>query len=169
VTKVSLGVDIATDKERAIAPLVAAFMTDPVTRWLYPDASAYLMHFPELARRFGGKAFEAGSAYSLDGYIGTSLWLPPGVQIEEEPLVEHLQNSVDPSRLEIAFGVLEQMTSFHPQEPHWYLPLIGVDPMWQGKGYGSALLRYTLTRCDEAGQSRVSRVEQLGKPPALRA
>ena len=44
--------------------------------------------------------------------------------------------------------VLEQAGSFHPEEPHWYLPLIGVDPIEQGRGCGSALLRVGLSRCD---------------------
>ena len=37
-------------------------------------------------------------------------------------------------------GVLEQMAKYRPSASHWYLPIIGVDPMHQGKGYGGALL-----------------------------
>ena len=40
------------------------------------------------------------------------------------------------------------MSSYHPSEPHWYLPLIGVDPALHGKGYGSALMEYALIQCD---------------------
>nr|WP_257785612.1 GNAT family N-acetyltransferase [Pedobacter steynii] len=32
------------------------------------------------------------------------------------------------------------MDKFHPTEPHWYLPMIGVDPAHQGAGVGSALM-----------------------------
>jgi len=46
-------------------------------------------------------------------------------------------------------AVFEAMTSYHPQEPHWYLPLIGVDPARHRKGYGAALLQDTLRRCDQ--------------------
>jgi ribosomal protein S18 acetylase RimI-like enzyme len=46
------------------------------------------------------------------------------------------------------YAVLEQMATYHPSEPHWYLPLIGVDPPHQGKGHGAALLTYALERCD---------------------
>jgi ribosomal protein S18 acetylase RimI-like enzyme len=45
-------------------------------------------------------------------------------------------------------GLLEQMARHHPDEPHWYLPLIGVDPAHQGKGLGGALMSYALERCD---------------------
>ena len=40
------------------------------------------------------------------------------------------------------------MEGYHPREPHWYLPFIGVDPSQQGKGYGSALMKHTLDACD---------------------
>jgi ribosomal protein S18 acetylase RimI-like enzyme len=45
--------------------------------------------------------------------------------------------------------LFEQMGKYHPVEPHWYLPLIGVDPVDQGHGYGSALMKYSLERCDQ--------------------
>ena len=51
-------------------------------------------------------------------------------------------------RLDAAFSVFEKMGSFHPGEPHWYLPLIGVDPSQQGRGYGSQLMKHALERCD---------------------
>jgi ribosomal protein S18 acetylase RimI-like enzyme len=40
------------------------------------------------------------------------------------------------------------MSSYHPSEPHWYLPLIGVDPTLRGKGYGSSLMEHALIQCD---------------------
>jgi ribosomal protein S18 acetylase RimI-like enzyme len=43
------------------------------------------------------------------------------------------------------------MGAFHPSEPHWYLPMIGVNPSEQGRGVGSALLRKGLARCDADG------------------
>jgi ribosomal protein S18 acetylase RimI-like enzyme len=46
------------------------------------------------------------------------------------------------------FAVFEQMGRYHPSEPHWYLPLMGVDPSQQNKGFGSALLQHTLIQFD---------------------
>ena len=47
---------------------------------------------------------------------------------------------------------LEQMEKYQPSEPHWHLPLIGVDPIKQGNGYGSALLQYALDKIDKEGE-----------------
>jgi ribosomal protein S18 acetylase RimI-like enzyme len=33
-------------------------------------------------------------------------------------------------------------------EPHWYVAAIGIDPDHQGKGLGSALMRYGIARAD---------------------
>ncbi len=35
-------------------------------------------------------------------------------------------------------------------QPHWHLPLIGVEPARQGQGHGSAMLRHALRWCDGA-------------------
>jgi GNAT superfamily N-acetyltransferase len=46
------------------------------------------------------------------------------------------------------FAVFEYMGRYHPSELHWHLPLIGVDPLKQGKGFGSALMQHALVQCD---------------------
>jgi ribosomal protein S18 acetylase RimI-like enzyme len=59
-----------------------------------------------------------------------------------------LQRSASEQTLRDLLAVFEQMKGYRPNEPHWYLPLIGVDPFQQGKGLGSALMRHALARCD---------------------
>ena len=44
--------------------------------------------------------------------------------------------------------VFEKMSSYHPNEPHWYLPLLGVDPLHHGKELGSALMQHAIVTCD---------------------
>lgn len=148
----SISVMSATDQQRSIAPLTTAFGNDPVTRWAFPDPHQYLVYFPEFARLFGGKAFDCGTAYCADDFVAAALWLPPGVNSDEEALGGLLQRSVAQRTQEPLFAMLEQMGGYHPAEPHWYLPLIGVDPSRQGRGYGSALLEQGLSRCDAEHQ-----------------
>jgi ribosomal protein S18 acetylase RimI-like enzyme len=138
----------ASDEAAAIAVVVLAFSTDPAARWTWPDPDRYLMHFPDAARAFGGKAFALDSAYCVDGYSGAALWLPPGIGPDEEALMALFQSTGSVQFQKHGAAVLEKMGSYHPQEPHWYLPLIGVDPFHQGKGYGSALMQRALVPCD---------------------
>lgn len=134
--------------EHATAALTLAFSADPPSRWVFSDPHDYLTRFPEFVRAFGGRAFEHNTADSLEGYAAVALWLPPGVEPDEEAMIGLMQRAVLESFLADAFAVFEQMSNFHPQEPHWYLPLIGVDPACQGAGHGTELMRHALRRCD---------------------
>jgi GNAT superfamily N-acetyltransferase len=140
----TVGVVAPVDTERAIAALVFAFIADPVARWAYPDPLQYLALFPPFLRAFGGSAIEQGTAHHVENHAGVALWLPPGI----EPDHAGIEASLPPGREAEIGAVFEQMASYHPHEVHWYLPLIGIDPAHQGKGYGSALLQDTLRRCD---------------------
>jgi GNAT superfamily N-acetyltransferase len=101
---------------------------------------------------FAGKAFEYGTAHYVEGFTGAALWHPPDVLPDEEALSSLVLRTVSEEMHEEVFAVLEQQVSYHPTEPHWYLPFIGVDPALQGKGYGSALLRHALAICDRNHQ-----------------
>jgi ribosomal protein S18 acetylase RimI-like enzyme len=41
------------------------------------------------------------------------------------------------------------MADYHPRDPHWYLPTIGIEPHLRRKGLGSALMTEALSRCDQ--------------------
>jgi len=139
------------DQSRLVAAIVLAFCEDPAVRWTYPAPENYLKHFPDLVRIFGRRAFECGTAHFVGEAQAAGLWLPPGVQPDEDALMAHFQRTVLEQHQDTLFSVFEQMGQYHPDEPHWYLPLIGVDPAQQGEGYGSALLAHALRLCDEDG------------------
>ena len=141
----------AADEARAIAAVVLAFGSDPAARWTWPEPEQYLRHFPAFVRAFGGKAFAHGSAYGVDGHAGAALWLPPGVRPDEEALMALLQRTGSAGFKRDGPAVFEQMDQYHPQEPHWYLPFIGVDPSRQGEGFGAALMEHSLAPCDRSG------------------
>jgi len=138
----------SADYERSIASLVAAFIADPFIRWMFPDSKQYFDSFPLVLKYFAGGAFEHSSAYRSDDFKGVALWLPPGVGPDEEALGAVMQEGVAAPIQEEVFAVLEQVGAGHPETAHWYLPAIGVEPLSQGKGYGSALLARGLQVCD---------------------
>src|SRR3954453_3000602 len=59
--------------------------------------------------------------------------------------------SFDDQILKDVNGLFEQMAELHPTTDVWYLPLIGVDAVAQGRGLGSALLRHAAAICDNDG------------------
>lgn len=138
----------AADYDRSIASLVAAFITDPFIRWMFPDSKQYFDFFSLVLKYFAGGAFAHSSAYRSVDCKAAALWLPPGVSPDEEALGTVMQEGVAVQLQEEVFGVLEQVGAGHPEEAHWYLPAIGVEPLSQGKGYGSVLLARGLEVCD---------------------
>ena len=138
----------ADDELAAVETVVLGFSADPVTRWVWPRAHQYLSAMPSFVRAFGGGAFAAGGAHCTDEYAGAALWLPPGFHPDGDRLDELMESTASAAAREAGPTVFEQMAKYHPTEPHWYLPLIAVDPAHQGKGHGDALMRYALERCD---------------------
>ncbi|MGH6735267.1 MAG: GNAT family N-acetyltransferase [Methyloceanibacter sp.] len=138
------------EMDQCVALIALAFNSDPAARWLYKDADAFLENFPRLVRILGGAAFDHGSAHIIEG-AAAALWMPPGVQPDEEALAALVESTAPASQHTAVFAMFEQMSEAHPQEPHWYLPMIGTDPARQGQGYGSALLSHALSNCDAQG------------------
>jgi ribosomal protein S18 acetylase RimI-like enzyme len=139
------------DEAAAIATLTLAFGIDPATRWTWPDPQDYLNTFPRFAKAFGGSGFLTGSAHIIGDYAGVALWLPPGVEPDDAALGELMRTTASPQSMGDGAQLMQQMASYHPREPHWYLPLIGVDPKHQGKGLGGALLSHAVDICDRDG------------------
>jgi ribosomal protein S18 acetylase RimI-like enzyme len=148
----AVGIATAADADRVFATLTHAFSADPLVRWVYPDPRQYWTAWPEMLRLYGAAAFAHGTVAVADGFAGVALWLPPGVHPDEAALGELVQRSVSERDQADVFHVLAQMEAAHPREPHWYLPFIGVAPLHQGKGAGSALLRHSLAWCDRDGR-----------------
>ncbi|MGD9630572.1 MAG: GNAT family N-acetyltransferase [Pyrinomonadaceae bacterium] len=132
----------------AIGVITLAFSTDPIARWVYPDPHEYLTHFPEFIRAFAGKAFERSTAYLSPRAKGAALWLGPGVEPDEDPLIGLFWSTTSDEVQKDLFPMFEKMGEFHPKEPHWYLPMIGVEPGHQGMGIGASLMQHALSTCD---------------------
>ena len=138
-------------RRRGIATVTVAFVADPVVRWAWPGQDSYLTYWPRIVEAFGGRAFDHGTAHGIGDGLAVALWLPPGVGPDEDAFMEVAGESIDPEALRDFTGVLEQMDHLHPTADHWYLPLTAVDPVAQGRGLGSTLLRHGLEISDRDG------------------
>jgi ribosomal protein S18 acetylase RimI-like enzyme len=132
-----------------------AFRDDPVMRWLQPDTDRRTAVLPGFFGAIARHHFLAGGgaevALSDAGIGAAALWDPPGQwgqhpreQIAMLPAVVRAFRG----RLGVARALSEAMKAAHPEEPHWYLAVIGSDSAVRGGGFGNALLRSRLDRCD---------------------
>jgi len=64
-------------KNALISTILAAFLTDPVARWLCPDVHQYFSRMDEFVDAFGGASLVHGSAYYVDGYQAPRSGCPP--------------------------------------------------------------------------------------------
>jgi ribosomal protein S18 acetylase RimI-like enzyme len=137
-----------SDESRIASLMTLAFANDPVGREIYPDQLQFLTHFPEFVRLYGGRAFDFGCAHVTAGGRAAVLWLPPGENPDVDALIALFERSVSEAAKAEFFEAMKQTRNYHPEEPHWSLTMISVDPPHQGRGLGSALLAYGLAICD---------------------
>jgi ribosomal protein S18 acetylase RimI-like enzyme len=132
-----------------------AFFDDPVMAWLLPDDGVRRrkLHrlFAALTRHhhLANGGVEVASTGATIG--AAALWDPPGKW--QHTTGEELRAA---PAMVLTFGgavrrglrITELMKRAHPQEPHWYLAVIGSDPQVRGSGLGQALMQSRLDRCD---------------------
>jgi ribosomal protein S18 acetylase RimI-like enzyme len=136
--------------------LAQAFYDDPHFRWIVRDDARRMRRLERGFATFIGRIWlREDESYTHERLIGAAIWLPPGTwhmgplaQLRLTPAtIRNLRG--DSLRLLKAAIFIENK---HPREPaHWYLSMIGVAPGWQGRGYGAALMRPVLERCDNDG------------------
>jgi GNAT superfamily N-acetyltransferase len=136
--------------------LVRAFDDDPVSNYMFAGRRR---------RHFGLHSFFTSElrhnymphrhVYVTEDLSGAALWGPP--DRVRHPVLELLQLLptapflLSPHTIG-ALKLLFTVEGLHPTEPHWYLFTLGTEPVKQGRGVGSALLRAMLTHIDEAGE-----------------
>jgi hypothetical protein len=91
------------ERDSAVATLVAAFVDDPVERWLYPELDAYRAHFPDFVAAFGAGAFEERTVWKLGDLSAVALWLGPGIAPDGDAIVGVLAETVSPDKHDDSF------------------------------------------------------------------
>jgi GNAT superfamily N-acetyltransferase len=132
-----------------------AFHEDPLMRWVLPDVKARTRALPTLFAALTRYHYLPGGGVEVaerEYHIGAAaLWAPPGrwreTRIETLRMMPRICWALR-DRLSTFQGVLEATERIHPDEPHWYLAIIGSQPEARGKGFTQALLRARLDHCD---------------------
>lgn len=151
-------------------PLGAACEAGQVQGRAFFDDPGFVFTFPDERRRREGLPWlmQIGVAYgarfghvdtTAGPMLGHAVWLPPGETVlspermNDVGFVDAPQH-LSETELERFGAFMETMASAHDRlapGPHWYLMVLGVEPGYQGKGAGSALITPALARADAAG------------------
>jgi ribosomal protein S18 acetylase RimI-like enzyme len=140
------------DIARAADVLADAFLDDPFAVWLFPEKRRRERLATSWAMQLRVISIPRGYAFATDGLEGVALWAPPGRDEltfgQQLRLLLPFVRILGPRRLPAAsagYGVIRRA---RPEEPHWYLSTIGVDPESQRRGFGAELMRPMLERAD---------------------
>lgn len=130
------GVRLATpaDRARVLDTLVAAFVADPVLRYLFPDDDAYR---PGAAVFFGalfGKRVAAGTAWVAEDGRAVALW------DSADPTGSSDLSGLDPAVRSRLMDYDDAVHAALPSESFWYLGVLGTHPDAAGRGWGRALM-----------------------------
>ncbi|MBT2511117.1 GNAT family N-acetyltransferase [Streptomyces sp. ISL-98] len=139
------------------APLISrtlarAFDDDPMMRWFFPDDASreagLCRYFTTIFTR---QYVHHGVCERTEA--AAAFWVPPEAQTKAVPdaeTIQELQNILG-DRAPLFRDTVETAAKHTPQQPHWYLAVIGADPAARGQGHGAALLRSGLATADAAG------------------
>jgi hypothetical protein len=72
------------DQDQAIDTVTAAFIADPIARWVFRDAHQYLTYCLRFLRAFAGGAFDSGTAHSIEAFAGVAGLVAAGCEPNEE-------------------------------------------------------------------------------------
>lgn len=146
------------DLKPACMVLTSAFLNNPIGVWQIPDESERLVILPNMWKVTLCIGLKLGEVYAPSKNLeGIAMWLPP--EIVDVSFWKFIK--CGGLKLPFKFGLRRIRKMLHVQRfhdstrkkyidpPYWHFGPFGVDPEFQGKGYGSKLLRPMLARIDE--------------------
>jgi ribosomal protein S18 acetylase RimI-like enzyme len=132
--------------------MVRAFEQDPALRWFFPSEKNYRDKAPRFFNIHIKQKIRRGTVFTENGLRGSALWDPPGgmgksgFEKWEFNFYLRLVHGPDFKRTMEGRRMFEKV---RPEIPHWYLSILGVEPAFQGKGIGKALLQPVLDICEK--------------------
>ena len=145
----------AADIEPIVSTLTTAFFDDPLWGPAFPDEARRAEQAAVLWRLCVTSALRYPWTLVTDIAEAVAVWIPPGghelTESEEDGLEELLTTSSGASVARSVLGIFDQLEAAHPDEPCFYLSLLGVHTDHRGQGIGMRLLADSLARIDALG------------------
>ena len=137
---------------RLNAMLVRAFDEDPLTCWFVRGDERRPRRMQRLFDWYLRQALPLGWSHATEDGSCAALWMGPGQWkmplLRQLLLLPELIRVVGADRLVSRIRGTDALQHRHPRAPHFYLAVLGAEPLRQGQGLGSSVLRQGLQRCD---------------------
>jgi GNAT superfamily N-acetyltransferase len=151
-----------SERSAVVGMLARAFYDDPLFNYFVPDPisqSRGLLTFMGAGVSDAAPFGEVWVAHSGAKVACAAVWLPPGKYPRgtRRDLMTNLRGVPtfvrSGRRLSGAIRLLTALDKAHHDiaGPHYYLAILGTDPLHQRTGAGTATLQPVLQRCDEEG------------------
>ena len=147
-----------TPASRARLPVLAAvlgraFLHDPMIRWPMAEAPDMQDRIAEVFSNIYREFMETGTMWEAGEGAGFAHWVPPGGAGDALESTDRIMASLRPLTDDDGARYLTLWAWIEERIPAdvWYLDMIGVDPLRQGKGIGTALMRLGLDHAAGAG------------------
>jgi ribosomal protein S18 acetylase RimI-like enzyme len=150
VTAVEIIVATTADRDRVVGSLVAAFTSDPVLRYLFPDDDTY----PRYAAAFFGHLFDKrvdrATIWTAGRGASVAMWDAPGAA-GDGPAGDTLAGQLPADALARVNAYDEAVHAALPATPFWYLGVLGTHPDHAGRRWGRAVMTAGLRRAAADG------------------
>ena len=144
---------VDADLNALTATLARAFDDDPFINWMVmQDKRRARRIFDVMEISLRDLTFPFGEVYTTSSIDGGALWAPPGKWrlgiLQQLMMLPRLAKVTSWKRFLTVSSGFSALERKHPEAPHYYLAVLGVEPQMQGRGLGGQLMRPVLDKCD---------------------
>ncbi|WP_353946043.1 GNAT family N-acetyltransferase [Streptomyces sp. HUAS MG91] len=143
------------DADAIVSTLTSAFFHDPLWGPVFPDERRRAEQAAVMWRHYVTSALRYPWTLVTPGAEAAALWIPPGgtelTPEEQAALPDLLIRAAGEDAARNILAIYERLDAAHPDEPCYFLTLLGVHDDHRGKGLGMGLLAESLARIDALG------------------
>ena len=170
------GYRVATldDLDAVTSVMATAFSADPVWGpYSFPDDDRRVEQLARFWRPQLAAAMRFPWTMVTHHCEAAAVWIPPGEPEmspqEERDLVALTERMLGAAQTRVVFDVFRRLEDAHPDQPHYYLSLLGTHDDHRGRGLGMALLAATLEAVDAERDAGLPGIHQPGQRRPLHA